>query len=56
MIALGPESELGRLYRAGSRIEQKSLKLYQDQVEEARLDWLALEIVKRKKEAEACQL
>ncbi len=50
IIALGPESELGQLYGAGSKIKQKSLELHQDRVEETRLDCLALEIVKWKKE------
>ncbi len=40
----------------GSRVEQKSLELHQDRMEEARLDCLALEIVERKNEATACRL
>ncbi len=56
MIAPGPEYELGRLYKTGSRMEQKSLELHQDRIDEARLDCLALEIVERKKEAAARRL
>ncbi len=56
MITSEPKFKLRRLYGAGSRIEQKSLKLHQDWVEEARLDCLALEIVEQKKEVAACRL
>lgn len=56
VIIPGLESKLEQLYGAGSRIEQKSLELYQDQVAKARLDCLALEIVERKKEVAARQL
>ena len=56
MIIPRPEFKLGKLYEAGSKMKQKSLELYQNRVEEARLDCLALEIVKQKKEAVACQL
>lgn len=51
----GPKSELGHLYRVGSKIEQKALELHQDRVEEARLDCLAMEIVEQKKQASARQ-
>lgn len=37
-------------------MERKALKLYQDCVEEARLDILAIRIVQQKKEAAACQI
>lgn len=37
-------------------MKQKFLELYQDRVEEARLNYLALEIVERKKEAVTCRL
>lgn len=56
MIALKPESKLEQLYKAGSRMEQKSSELHQDRVEKARLGCLTLKIVERKKEIIACQL
>lgn len=56
VIALGAESELGRLYRAESKMKRKALKLHQDCVEEARLDALAMEIVQQKKKAAACRI
>lgn len=45
MIAPGPESKLGQLYKADSKMKQKSLELHQDRVEEVRLDCLALKIM-----------
>lgn len=47
------EYKLGCLYKARSKIKQKTLKLHQDCVEEIRLDYLVIENVEQKKEAMA---
>lgn len=56
VIAPRAKSELGCLYKAGSRMERKALVLDQDRVEKARLDALAIKIVQRKKEAAVCRI
>lgn len=53
IIAPSSESQLGRLYGAGSQLEQKALELNQDHVEETRLDYLVIEIIECKKRAVA---
>lgn len=54
VITLGDKSGFGYLYEVMLKMEQKALKLYQDRVEEARLDCLLMEIVEQKKEAATC--
>ncbi len=56
VIASSSESKLGRLNSAGSRLERKALELHQDRVEETRLDYLVMEIIKCKKAVAARQI